>query len=111
MPRIYAVFDVFGLFGTREEAVLVKILEVVKDLETEGGSSLRGFLRFAAASEREDEWNVDVPHGIDAVNVMTIHKSKGLGLPVVILVLYGEKNKGHPYIIRSDSVIAFLCFD
>ena len=47
-------------------------------------------------------WNVDVPHGIDAVNVMTIHKSKGLGFPVVILVLYGERSRGYPYVVRDD---------
>jgi ATP-dependent exoDNAse (exonuclease V) beta subunit len=102
IAEIYAVFDVFRLFA-EEEAVLAKILEVVKDLETEGGSSLRGFLRFASGSENDDaKWNVDVPHGIDAVKVMTIHKSKGLGFPVVILLLYGERSKGHPHVVRDD---------
>ncbi len=101
--EIYAAFDIFHLFGKGEEAVLAKILEVAKDLEIKGGSSLRSFLRFASASENDDaDWNVDVPHGIDAVNVMTIHKSKGLGFPVVILLLYGERSKGHPYVVRDD---------
>lgn len=100
--EIYSTFDVFRLFGRTEEAVLAKILEVVRDLETGDGSSLRTFLRFAAAPESADaDWNVDVPHGMDAINVMTIHKSKGLGFPVVILVLYGERSKGHPYIVRD----------
>lgn len=100
---IYAVFDVFRLFGPTEEAVLAKILEVVRDLEANDSSSLRAFLRFAASSEGADaDWNVDVPHGIDAVNVMTIHKSKGLGFPVVVLVLYGERSKGYPYVIREE---------
>jgi ATP-dependent exoDNAse (exonuclease V) beta subunit len=103
IAEIYAVFDLFRLFGESEEAVLAKILEVVKDLEIKGGSSLRGFLRLADASESADaDWNVDVPHGIDAVNVMTIHKSKGLGFPVVILLLYGEKSKGYPHLVRDD---------
>ena len=102
IAQAYAVFDVFRLFG-EEEAVLAKILEVVKDLETEGGSSLRGFLRFVSTSENDDgSWDVDVPHGIDAVKVMTIHKSKGLGFPVVILLLYGEKSRGYPFVVRPD---------
>jgi ATP-dependent exoDNAse (exonuclease V) beta subunit len=102
VAEAYAVFDVFRLFG-EEEAVLAKILEVVKDLETEGGSSLRGFLRFVSTSENDDgSWDVDVPHGIDAVKVMTIHKSKGLGFPVVILLLYGEKSRGYPFVVRPD---------
>ncbi len=102
IAEAYAVFDVFRLFG-EEEAVLAKILEVVKDLETEGGSSLRGFLRFVSTSENDDgSWDVSVPHGIDAVKVMTIHKSKGLGFPVVILLLYGERSKGYPFVVRRD---------
>ncbi|MGA2108967.1 MAG: UvrD-helicase domain-containing protein [Syntrophorhabdales bacterium] len=102
IAEAYAVFDVFRLFK-EEEAVLAKILEVVKDLETEGGSSLRGFLRFVSASENDDgSWDVSVPHGIDAVKVMTIHKSKGLGFPVVILLLYGERSKGYPFVVRQD---------
>ncbi len=102
IAETYAVFDVFRLFG-EEEAVLAKILEVVKGLETEGGSSLRGFLRFVSTSENEDgSWDVSVPHGIDAVRVMTIHKSKGLGFPVVVLLLYGERSKGYPFVVRRD---------
>ena len=102
IAEAYAAFDVFRLFR-EEEAVLAKILEVVKDLEAEGGSSLRGFLRFVSTSENDDgSWDVSVPHGIDAVKVMTIHKSKGLGFPVVILLLYGERSKGYPFVVRLD---------
>ena len=102
ITEIYVTFDLFRLFGNKEEAVLTKILEVVKDLEIEGGGSLRGFLRFAASKDDDANWNVDVPHGIDAVNVMTIHKSKGLEFPVVILVLYGERSKGYRYVMREE---------
>ena len=45
---------------------------------------------------------MDIPHGIDAVKVMTVHKAKGLGFPVVILLLYGERNKGFRYIVQED---------
>jgi ATP-dependent helicase/nuclease subunit A len=107
---IYRVFDVFRLFGEQEEGVLARILEVVKDLEAHGGSSLRSFLQSASSSDTgEGEWNIDVPQGMNAVKVMTIHKAKGLGFPVVILVLYGERNKGFKYIIReADDSVALL---
>lgn len=107
---MYRVFDVFRLFGEREEGVLARILEVVKDLEAQGGSSLRSFLQSASSSDTgEGEWNVDVPQGMDAVKVMTVHKAKGLGFPVVILVLYGERNKGFKYIIKeADESVAIL---
>lgn len=103
ISEIYSVFELFRLFG-EEEAVLAKILEVVKDLEMEGASSLRGFLRLASsAASDQGDWDVDVPHGIDAVKVMTVHKSKGLGFPVVILLLYGERSKGHRYAVWEEA--------
>jgi ATP-dependent helicase/nuclease subunit A len=108
--EIYRVFDVFRLFGNREEGVLAKILEVVMGLETKGGGSLRSFLEYAAVAPGGDgEWNVDIPQGMDAVKVMTIHKAKGLGFPVVILVLYGDKSKGFRYILKEcDDSVALL---
>ncbi len=33
---------------------------------------------------------------------MTVHKAKGLGFPVVILLLYGERSKGFRYIVQED---------
>ncbi len=100
--EIYRVFDVFGLHGS-EEAALARILEVVRDLEAEGGGSLRRFLQFAMAeSGDEANWNIDIPYGIEAVRVMTVHKAKGLGFPVVILLLYGERNRGFRYIVQED---------
>lgn len=101
--EIYRVFEVFALFGDTEEAVFAKILEVVKDLEVKNAGNLRSFLQSAVVPEGDEaDWNVDVPHGIDAVKVMTIHKAKGLGFPVVILLLYGDRNKGFRYIIKED---------
>ena len=100
--EIYRVFDVFSLHGL-EEAALARILEVVKDLEAKGGSTLRRFLQFAPLpGGDETDWNIDIPFGIDAVKVMTVHKAKGLGFPVVILLLYGQRNKGFRYIVQED---------
>ena len=57
---------------------------------------------FPRRKNDDGSWDVSVPHGIDAVKVMTIHKSKGLGFPVVILLLYGERSKGYPFVVRRD---------
>jgi ATP-dependent exoDNAse (exonuclease V) beta subunit len=108
LVEIFRVFDSFQSFGDQEEAILVKMLEVAKNLEAKGGSSLRNFLQFAAESPIGDaDWNVDVPLDMDAVRVMTVHKAKGLGFPVVVLMLYGERNKGFKYIVDEgrDSVV------
>jgi ATP-dependent exoDNAse (exonuclease V) beta subunit len=101
--EIYGAFDLFGSFGAIEEAALVKILETVKVLEKKGGGTLRGFLRCALLPEGDEaDWNMDIPYGIDAVQVMTVHKAKGLGFPVVILLLYGERRRGFRYVVQED---------
>ncbi len=95
VSEIFIRFDVFSLAG-EEEATLVKILEVVKDFEGSGAGSLREFLGTAARSPTAEEtaaWAIDVPPGAPSVRAMTIHKSKGLGFPVVIVLLYGESRR------------------
>ena len=98
------VFAVFGVFENipEEEAALIKILEVVKDFEGGGFNSLKDFLQAASDDEKgESEWDMAVPRNIDAVQVMTIHKSKGLGFPVVLVLLYEVKNRGFEYIVEE----------
>jgi len=100
--QVFSVFRVFEIISG-EEATLVKILGVVKDFEGEGYNGLRDFLSFAADEDAgESGWNMDVPKSLDAVKVMTIHKSKGLGFPVVIMLLYAEQNRGFDYILQEE---------
>jgi len=102
VTEAYAVFKVFEALAD-EEAALVKILEAVKEFEGAGYNSIRDFLDFAGDSESgESEWNMDVPKALDAVKVMTIHKAKGLGFPVVIVLLYEGRNRGFDYIIEEE---------
>ncbi len=102
VTEAYAVFRVFETLGD-EEAALVKILEAVKEFEGAGSNSIRDFLDFAGDSDSgESEWNMDVPKGLNAVKVMTIHKAKGLGFPVVLVLLYEGRNRGFDYIIEEE---------
>ncbi len=102
VSEIFAVFRVFEIME-EEESTLVKILEVVKDFESAGQNNLRDFLGFAGNGRNsETEWNMNVPKNMDAVHVMTIHKAKGLGFPVVLALLYEEKSKGFDYIVEED---------
>jgi ATP-dependent helicase/nuclease subunit A len=102
VTEAYAVFRVFETLGD-EEAALVKILEAVKEFEGAGYNSIRDFLDFAGDSDSgELEWNMDVPKALDAVKVMTIHKSKGLGFPAVIVLLYEGRHRGFDYIIEEE---------
>jgi len=108
VSEIYRVFEVFETFK-EEEATLIKILEVIKNFERQGMNNPGDFLRLAYDEiPGETEWNIDVPEGIDAVKVMTIHKAKGLGFPVVILILYGEQSRGFKYILNEKEDGVYL---
>jgi ATP-dependent helicase/nuclease subunit A len=99
--RIYRVFDHFK----EEEATLIKILEVIKNFEGEGRNNPGDFLRSALDEEvGESDWTIDIPEGIPAVRVMTIHKAKGLGFPVAILLIYEETSRGFKYILDEERV-------
>ena len=98
--RIYRVFDHFR----EEEATLVKILEVIKNFEGQGRNNPGEFLKYASGEEAgESDWTVDVPAGINAVRVMTLHKAKGLGFPVAIILLYEEAPRGFKYILDEET--------
>jgi len=108
VSEVYRVFDVFQRFQ-EEEATLVKILEVIKNFESQGMNNPADFLRRASEQETaESDWNIDVPEGIEAVQVMTIHKAKGLGFPVVIVLLYEETGRGFKYVLDEGPQGAFL---
>ena len=103
--RTYSVFDHFS----EEEATLVKILEVIKNFEGEGRNNPGDFLRYASDAEAgELDWTINVPAGIEAVKVMTIHKAKGLGFPVAILLIYGDISRGFKYILDESERGAHL---
>jgi len=92
VAEVYKAFNLFDLFPD-EEASLVKFLEVVRAFEATGTNSLRSFIRHAEESTDEDLWNISVAPGEDAVKVMTVHKAKGLGFPVTIVLLYDVQDQ------------------
>jgi ATP-dependent exoDNAse (exonuclease V) beta subunit len=100
---IYSIYKVFDHFR-EEEATLIKILEVIKSFEGKGRNNPGDFLKCATDEEAgESDWTIDVPAGIPAVKVMTIHKAKGLGFPVVLLLLYEETTRGFKYILDDEA--------
>jgi ATP-dependent exoDNAse (exonuclease V) beta subunit len=57
-------------------------MDVVYEYSSKFVSSLSDFLEWWA--ENATKYSVVVPEGVDAIQIMTIHKSKGLQFPVVI---------------------------
>ena len=84
--RLLAAVDAFERFPG-DEAFLYALLELVKDLESEGSNSLGRLLGALREAQRNDEdpHPVRMPSGADAVQVLTIHKAKGLEFPAVFV--------------------------
>lgn len=65
------------------ELYIKRFLEVVHLAEESGFGSLTEFLDYWR--EHSEEEKVPLPENVDAVRVMTMHKSKGLEFPVVVI--------------------------
>ncbi|WP_320170576.1 UvrD-helicase domain-containing protein [Maridesulfovibrio sp.] len=69
--------------NSRDELYIRRFLEVVHLAEEKRGTSLAAFLDFWENSSAEEK--VPLPESVNAVRIMTIHKSKGLEFPVIIV--------------------------
>ncbi|MGQ1928542.1 UvrD-helicase domain-containing protein [Ornithobacterium rhinotracheale] len=71
-----------GIESQNQEYVLNFLDEILK-FQTQNESSAQAFIAYW--DERGDRKSIAVPSGVNAVKIMTIHKSKGLQFPVVFL--------------------------
>ena len=70
--------------GAHPRACLEKLLDLARAYEIERGPSLRGFLNRLEALEQTG--GIDsVPVAAEGVRILTVHKSKGLEFPVVVV--------------------------
>lgn len=75
------VLRTFQLIET-SDAYIQYFMDVVLDFQIKKGSDLMQFLTYW--EEQENKLSISSPEGVDAVQIMTIHKAKGLQFPVVI---------------------------
>ena len=80
--------------GENRKLNLLLLLRYAEEYSEIGKNSLSGFLRYLSKL-RENESKVEAATGVsetaDVVRIMTIHKSKGLEFPVVILAKCGAQ--------------------
>ena len=67
---------------------LATFMDVVLDYMRDNGSDIAGFVRWW--DETGCKQAISAPKGANAVRIMTIHKAKGLGCPVVIMPFFHE---------------------
>lgn len=91
---VFEKFEVLKRFHD-EASFLVRFLEVVHLLQMQGINNVRDFLEFAMEDDEESAqiFSVVLPEYINAVRIMTFHKAKGLGFPVVINMIYDERGE------------------
>lgn len=78
------IINTFFLFEHHKELdFLFRFLDVILEFQTKKSTHLTDFLQFWEA--KKETLSISTPEGQEAVNVMSIHKSKGLEFPVVII--------------------------
>lgn len=94
LPLYDLVEEIIRIFSLNEEQYDIYIqffLDFVNKVSARQGTQLTDLLE--AWDEKKKKLSVVVPEGIDAIRIMTIHKSKGLEFPVVIWPMATEKHK------------------
>lgn len=97
--KIYDLTDIFSLASSYEDAEqkcanLYLLLDYASSYEKSGADGLAGFLRYIdyiKKSGGDFEQALTVTESADAVNVKTVHRSKGLEYPFVILCQTGKR--------------------
>lgn len=85
-----------------DEAFLAHFLEVVSRKEREGAATAGSLLAALEEDPEEEGLEVPLPEGGDAFRVLTVHKAKGLGFPVVVLLLPSlKKPKGGDFLLPA----------
>jgi ATP-dependent exoDNAse (exonuclease V) beta subunit len=85
------ILRIFDMNAGDYDIYLQFFLDFVNKVSGRQGTHLADLLE--AWDEKKGKLSVIVPEGIDAIRIMTIHKSKGLEFPVVIWPMATEKHK------------------
>jgi ATP-dependent exoDNAse (exonuclease V) beta subunit len=104
------VLSFYGLMGWDEldNPYLHHFADFVHEFEIKKGPDLKEFIEYY--EEQKGKLAIQIPESRDAIQMMTVHKSKGLEFPVVILpdVDYDTDIKSRAnFLIESDDCILY----
>tara|TARA_R110000782_G_scaffold80846_4_gene159898 strand:+ start:110632 stop:113814 length:3183 start_codon:yes stop_codon:yes gene_type:complete len=68
-------------------------LDKVYEFTVKKGNSINSFVEWW--NDKSEKFSIIIPEGIEAVNIMTIHKSKGLEFPIVIYPFANNAARGN----------------
>lgn len=84
LDTVYYTIDVFDLFNQAEGAEYVlKFLDIIQDFTLKNATTIADFLEYFDVNKHS--YSISCPDNVDAITITSIHKSKGLEYPVVII--------------------------
>jgi ATP-dependent exoDNAse (exonuclease V) beta subunit len=94
----------------KSDAYIQYFMDEVLDFTRKRQADINSFLEYYAS--KKGQLSILSPQGFDAVQIMTIHKSKGLEFPVVIfpyaeLNIYAEKDPKEWFVLDSNTYNGF----
>lgn len=78
------LISIFKL-NTTQDAYIQRFLDLILEYTSKSNSSLEGFLQWWDTSSKVKNCSVIIPGNTNAIRIMTIHSSKGLQFPVVMM--------------------------
>jgi len=75
-------------FEDREKDFLLNFLEMLFNFTQNAGASIKEFLKYW--DEEASQYTIQASENIDAIQIMTIHKAKGLEFPVVFIPMMNK---------------------
>ncbi len=108
---VYDLFNditrIFSIYENHEDETpfILTFGEYLHNLEAEGVSSVSSFLgEWDSSDSSGPSTSVDVTGDSESVRIMTLHKSKGLEFPVVIMPLADEKDMPDNIFMRDGQL-------